>query len=177
MHAQHRDLRSSSPPPTPPLSSSSSSSHVCIVPDERCHIKFQHISDICNYLFHASLSIPDRTYQILNCEIFTRSDSFETKIVVDYRMTGTKTYQSNPHSAGVFIQSLSESLARKERRSEGDEESLLAQLFYEKTARIESPRPMLSEGKMILIVENYRESMKINKIIFEGTSNQARFRR
>lgn len=172
------DQKHSNHPEPPSLSSSSlsSSSQICMVEGKNCLIQFQHVSDICNYILHSSLTIPDCTYKIVNCEIFTRSDSFETKIVIDYRMTGTKTYHSNPHTAGLFVQSFSESL-RKERKSEKDEESSLVQSFYQNVARIESPRPMLSEGKIILSVENYRESMKINKIVFEATSNQARFRR
>eukprot|EP01040_Poterioochromonas_malhamensis_P014244 gene14244-15750_t len=94
--------------------------------------------------------MPDRVFTMTNCEIFSRSDSFETKIIVYFIMTGTKSYETDPYTRGKLVQSYAQSkhsFTSNENNLKDDEEFSLIRLFHQKIARSESPRPMYSEVK------------------------------
>lgn len=151
----------------------------CLLGQKSTLLQYEHISELSYFLFLSIVAMPDRVFTMTNCEIFSRSDSFETKITVYFIMTGTKSYETDPYTRGKLVQSYAQSkhsFTSNENNLKDDEEFSLIRLFHQKIARSESPRPMYSEVKVTLTVEDYRKSMKINKIEFESTSNQARYR-
>ncbi len=162
---------------------------------ERRSVAFRQMSDISNYLFFSSLTVPDRVYEVIHSDIVTRSDSYETKIIVYYRMSGMKSYHCNPIHAGVIVESYASTSAsspcscssssgstvttddsKSSLSVSDDEEFSMLKLFYQKIERIDFPRHLTAHGKITMTVENYQESMKINQIVIESSSNLYHFR-
>eukprot|EP01040_Poterioochromonas_malhamensis_P011180 gene11180-12180_t len=137
--------------------------------------------------------LPDRVYEMIHSDIVTRSDSYETKIIVYYRMSGMKSYHCNPIHAGVIVETYASSCAsspcscwsgstvstddsKSSLSGSDDEEFSMLKLFYQKIERIDFPRHLTAHGKITMTVENYQESMKINQIVIESSSNLYHFR-
>ncbi len=153
---------------------------------ERRSVAFREMSNISNYLFFSSLTVPDRVYEMVHSDIVTRSDSYQTKIVVYYRMSGMKSYHCNPIHAGLILQSYSSTAGSSSPCSclssstpsiaiSDDEEFSMLKLYYQKIERIDFPRQVTATGKITMTVENYQESMKISQIVIESSSDLYHF--
>ncbi len=147
----------------------------------KCVAAFDRITPVVNYLFFCGLLVPDRIHEMIQSEIFTRSDSLETRIEIYYRMSGTLTYQCFHPQVAEIIQSYHRSSSPISSESFSDDgedcsqsivpydnEFSLYKLFYQQIERKEVPISISSNGKVTLIIDNYRESMKINNILFES---------
>eukprot|EP01040_Poterioochromonas_malhamensis_P007689 gene7689-8304_t len=147
----------------------------------KCVAAFDRITPVVNYLFFCGLLVPDRIHEMIQSEIITRSDSLETRIEIYYRMSGTLTYQCFHPQVAEIIQNYHRSSSPMSSESLSDDgedcsqsivpydnEFSLYKLFYQQIERKEVPISISSNGKITLVIDNYRESMKINNILFES---------
>lgn len=145
-------------------------------------VKLETLTNIINYLFFLGMILPDRVFHMVQSNVITRSDSFETRIEVYYRIHGTRTYMCSPLQAGTMVRSHHASCINsiKSGLNSSDEEVLsgpidgishefsLYKMFYQRIQRLKILEQVTAYGRITLLVENYRESMKIKDIIFEA---------
>eukprot|EP01040_Poterioochromonas_malhamensis_P013424 gene13424-14764_t len=122
---------------------------------------FTTFHDITKFLEAMLLSIPDRVLTMKTAHVITRSNSFKTEIVVTLRCVAHKVFDLDPAELAAMLESMKQQLGGAENISE---EHMITMM---KGAFSPTPIPAVVEGRYVLIVNDYRESNKIDKIILE----------
>lgn len=123
---------------------------------------FTKFLDIVRFFEGLALSIPDRVLTMKNAVVITRSNSFKTEVVVDFRIQGTKIFDVDPAEMAALLESMKEKMGGIENIRSEDLAIIMKDLFTP------NPKPMVADGRYILTINDYRESCKIDKIVLQS---------
>ncbi len=123
---------------------------------------FTTFHDITKFFEAMLLSVPDRVVTMKTAHVITRSNSFKTEIVVTFRCVGHKVFDLDPAELAALFEGMKQQLGGAENISEEHMATMMKEAFSP------TPVPLVADGRYVLIVNDYRESNKIDKIIFES---------
>lgn len=123
---------------------------------------FQNPNDVVRSFEGLTVSVPDRVLTMKRAVLITRSNTFKTEIIVDFKVVGTKIFDIDPLQMAAVIESMKDKMGAIENIRKEDVLKIMAESFTPPT-----PRPLEQEGRYVITINDYRESCKIDKILFQ----------
>eukprot|EP01040_Poterioochromonas_malhamensis_P008057 gene8057-8708_t len=116
------------------------------------------LNDMINYEILLHLLCPDRIVTMKSAKVITKSNTFQTEIQIFYEIRATRTKGWTPIETASFLKTLKQAGIKYTREE-------MIERFEESTPLLSETVPLHVEGRLTLLIDDYRKDLRINNII------------